>query len=444
MTVEANGLSVMYGTSTTDNRSASTPVFKYPLAPLDLSPSYLSNTRLLHFVAPNHTAQMLHSGLSELVNATRKLKKFPDQRLQWLRRQYVSLYQVNAFSLTLQLFLSWSICLLSIYIHLPHICSRRTAGTRGQRSLRLSSCLVGGGGVWARAEWTNPPARKTAPTKRLRRRRRFLSGSVLHMLLFWFLEWPLISIAILPVHPSVLINKSLFFHVDLHSINVVRWWRKHASNLLHCVSVCVCVQGDSGDATDDEMGSRKTRSCKEGIYRNGPESDSLDQDEPGRSWHQSQLNGGPAIPAASWLLFTGPTEDSFPGLFSLSSNKMAGLPSACSSSSSSSTSVAGSNQSRPQSSPTLSGAAKAQPGYNFFWTQSCSEHLEVLVFIPAEILTVDCCYVLLSAWSSRSWHGRGKGCFKGFQNLMISDSTMSFIEFVELFKSFRYTLFCLF
>lgn len=41
------------------------------------------------------------------------------------------------------------------------------------------------------------------------------------------------------------------------------------------------------------------------------------------------------------------------------------------------------------------------------------------------------------AWSSRSWHGRGKGCFKGFQNLMISDSTMSFIEFVELFKSFR-------
>lgn len=41
------------------------------------------------------------------------------------------------------------------------------------------------------------------------------------------------------------------------------------------------TQGDSGDATDDEMFSRKTRSCKEGLYRNGPESDSIDQDDPG-------------------------------------------------------------------------------------------------------------------------------------------------------------------
>uniref|UniRef100_A0A1A8CF96 Phosphoinositide phospholipase C n=1 Tax=Nothobranchius kadleci TaxID=1051664 RepID=A0A1A8CF96_NOTKA len=40
------------------------------------------------------------------------------------------------------------------------------------------------------------------------------------------------------------------------------------------------------------------------------------------------------------------------------------------------------------------------------------------------------------ARSRRSWHGRGKGCFRGFQNLMVSDSTMSFVEFVELFKSF--------
>lgn len=101
MTVEANGLSLLYGVSTTDNRSASGSVFKYPLTPLDLSPSHLSTARLLHFVAPNHTAQMLHRGLYELVNATRKLKKFPDQRLQWLRRQYVSLYQVSASSLTL-------------------------------------------------------------------------------------------------------------------------------------------------------------------------------------------------------------------------------------------------------------------------------------------------------------------------------------------------------
>ena len=41
------------------------------------------------------------------------------------------------------------------------------------------------------------------------------------------------------------------------------------------------TQGDSGDATDDEMVSRKTRSCKEGLYRNGPESDSIDQEDPG-------------------------------------------------------------------------------------------------------------------------------------------------------------------
>lgn len=50
---------------------------------------------------------------------------------------------------------------------------------------------------------------------------------------------------------------------------------------------------------------------------------------------------------------------------------------------------------------------------------------------------------VLRAWSSRSWHGRGKGCFRGFQNLMISDSIMSFVEFVELFKSFRWCTFFL-
>lgn len=144
MTVEANGLSLLYGVSTTDNRSAGASLFQYPLTPLDLSPSHLYTTRLLHFMAPNHTAQMLHRGLSELVNATRKLKKFPDQRLQWLRRQYVSLYQVNASSSSLLL----SICLLSIYIHpASFVCSRRTAGTKGRRWPRLSSCLVGGDGA---------------------------------------------------------------------------------------------------------------------------------------------------------------------------------------------------------------------------------------------------------------------------------------------------------
>ncbi|XP_070846751.1 1-phosphatidylinositol 4,5-bisphosphate phosphodiesterase epsilon-1 [Chaetodon trifascialis] len=255
MTVEENGLSLLYGLSTTDNR-------------------------LLHFVAPNHTARMLHKGLSELVNATRKLKKFPDQRLQWLRRQYVSLYQEDG----------------------------RYEGPTLAHAIELFGGRrwnMGTGGVEKPASQKNSPLSINDKTKKKKK---------------------------------------------------------------------VLVRGDSGDATDDEMVSRKTRSCKEGLYRNGPESDSIDQEDP---------------------------EDSFPGPFSLSSNKNQGLL-ASSSSSSSSSSMAGSNHSRPQSSPILSGTAKSQPG----------------------------------AWSSRSWHGRGKGCFKGFQNLMISDSTMSFIEFVELFKSF--------
>ncbi|XP_069373582.1 1-phosphatidylinositol 4,5-bisphosphate phosphodiesterase epsilon-1 isoform X1 [Paralichthys olivaceus] len=255
MTVEENGLSLLYGLSTTDNR-------------------------LLHFVAPNHTARVLHRGLSELVNATRKLKKFPDQRLQWLRRQYVSLYQEEG----------------------------RYEGPTLAQAIELF-----GGRRW---NMSTGGAEKAGAQK----------------------------------------NSPL-------SMNEKAKKKKK-----------VLVRGDSGDATDDEMVSRKTRSCKEGLYRNGPESDSIDQEDP---------------------------DDNFPGPFSLSSNKSPGLL-ASSSSSSSSSSMAGSNMSRPQSSPILSGTGKSQPG----------------------------------TWSSRSWHGRGKGCFRGFQNLMISDSTMSFIEFVELFKSF--------
>ncbi|XP_036903291.1 1-phosphatidylinositol 4,5-bisphosphate phosphodiesterase epsilon-1 isoform X1 [Sturnira hondurensis] len=62
------GVTLLYGLQTTDNR-------------------------LLHFVAPKHTAKMLFSGLLELTRAVRKMRKFPDQRQQWLRKQYVSLYQ---------------------------------------------------------------------------------------------------------------------------------------------------------------------------------------------------------------------------------------------------------------------------------------------------------------------------------------------------------------
>uniref|UniRef100_A0A8C3AG71 Phosphoinositide phospholipase C n=1 Tax=Cyclopterus lumpus TaxID=8103 RepID=A0A8C3AG71_CYCLU len=215
MTVEENGLSLLYGLTTTDNR-------------------------LLHFVAPNHTAQMLHKGLSALVNASRKLKKFPDQRLQWLRKHYVSLYQEDG----------------------------RYEGPTLAHAIELFGGRrwnMGSGGVEKPAGQKNSPLSINDKTKKKKK---------------------------------------------------------------------VLVRGDSGDATDDEMVSRKTRSCKEGLYRNGPESDSIDQEDPD-------------------------------------------------------------------------------------------------IFLSFSLSSGGC-----RTWSSRSWHGRGKGCFKGFQNLMISDSTMSFIEFVELFKSF--------
>lgn len=69
LSAEENGVTLLYGLHTTDNR-------------------------LLHFVAPRHTASVLYDCLRELISAIRKMKGFPDQRLQWLRRQYVSLYQV--------------------------------------------------------------------------------------------------------------------------------------------------------------------------------------------------------------------------------------------------------------------------------------------------------------------------------------------------------------
>lgn len=70
MSLKENGVTLLYGLQTTENK-------------------------LLHFVAPKYTAKMLFDGLMELMNAIRKMKRFPDQRLQWLRKQYVSLYQVN-------------------------------------------------------------------------------------------------------------------------------------------------------------------------------------------------------------------------------------------------------------------------------------------------------------------------------------------------------------
>uniref|UniRef100_A0A8C7QKA7 Phosphoinositide phospholipase C n=1 Tax=Oncorhynchus mykiss TaxID=8022 RepID=A0A8C7QKA7_ONCMY len=215
MRAEENGVSLLYGLHTTDNR-------------------------LLHFVAPKHTARMLHEGLVELVNAMRKLKKFPDQRLHWLRRQYVSLYQEEG----------------------------RYEGPTLAQAIELF-----GGRRWnmGTGGTEKPSAQK---------------------------------------HNSISTTKKK-------------------------------KKGDSGDATDDEIFQRKTKSCKDTLCRNRPElCDGMDQEGLGNLVFNHNSNQSPLV---------------------------------------------------------LS---------------------------------------LCSAWSSRSWHGRGKGCFKGFQNLMISGSTMSFIEFVELFKSF--------
>ncbi|CAB1312833.1 unnamed protein product [Coregonus sp. 'balchen'] len=68
LSLEECGVTLLYGLHTTDNR-------------------------LLHFVAPRNTARMVYAGLQALLAAHRRMRRFPDQRLQWLRRKYINLYQ---------------------------------------------------------------------------------------------------------------------------------------------------------------------------------------------------------------------------------------------------------------------------------------------------------------------------------------------------------------
>ncbi|KAG7325526.1 hypothetical protein KOW79_011842, partial [Hemibagrus wyckioides] len=260
---EENGVTLLYGLHTTDNR-------------------------LLHFVAPRHTASVLYEGLLELICAIRKMKRFPDQRLQWLRRQYVCLYQEDG----------------------------KFEGPTLAQAIELF-----GGRRWN----TGSASRSTEKTSTQKNSPLGISSNA----------------------------------------------KKKKKAL---------VRGDSGDGTDDEMISRKTKSCKEILSRRSSDpSDSMEQEE-------NDDSSPFGTPGSS---FSSSTKTQSPGTSSYSS------PS-CSSSVNSSTPV------RPHSSPVLPCTSKGQPGQ----------------------------------WSSRSWHGRGKGCFRGFQNLMISDSIMSFVEFVELFKSF--------
>ncbi|XP_076141340.1 1-phosphatidylinositol 4,5-bisphosphate phosphodiesterase epsilon-1-like [Alosa pseudoharengus] len=248
-------LTLLYGTHTTDNR-------------------------LLHFVGPSHTVRTLHDGLSRLVSALRRMRRFPDQRLHWLRRQYVNLYQEDG----------------------------RYEGPTLAQAIELF-----GGRRW------NNPLNMTANQK----------------------------------------SSSLTTTANHKSSTLIMNTNKKKKKAL--------MRGDSGDATDDEMVSRRVKNSREVLGRSGSDpSDSVDQDE---------LDDSGSF--------------GLPGPFSLSLSKALPL----SASSSSTSSASSSNNSL---------SASASTGN----------------------------------WSGRMLAGRGKSSLKSFENLMGSDSTMSFSEFVELFKSF--------
>uniref|UniRef100_A0A8C3ISJ8 Phosphoinositide phospholipase C n=1 Tax=Chrysemys picta bellii TaxID=8478 RepID=A0A8C3ISJ8_CHRPI len=263
MSLEENGVTLLYGLQTTDNK-------------------------LLHFVAPKYTAKMLYDGLLELTKAVRKMRKFPDQRLQWLRKQYVCLYQEDG----------------------------RFEGPTLAQAVELF-----GGRRWsARNTSTGALTRSTEK-------------------------------------PSVQRNNTL-------GISTAKKKKK------------VLMRGESGDATDDEMATRKTKSYKE--YRNRSGSDPQDIDE------QEESDQNIVINASAFNTLPSRRAHSLTASGSPSLAPGASAPI------------------RPVSSPVMSSSSKSQA----------------------------------STWSSSSWHGRVKGGLKGFQTFMVSDSNMSFVEFVELFKSF--------
>ncbi|XP_007535682.1 1-phosphatidylinositol 4,5-bisphosphate phosphodiesterase epsilon-1 isoform X2 [Erinaceus europaeus] len=261
MFLSETGVTLLYGLQTTDNR-------------------------LLHFVAPRHTAKMLFSGLLELTSAMRKMRKFPDQRQQWLRKQYVSLYQEDG----------------------------RFEGPTLAHAVELF-----GGRRWSTR---NPsPGTSAKSTEK----------------------------------PNMQRNNTL-------SINTTKKKKK------------ILMRGESGEATDDEMATRKVKMHKECRSRSGSDPQDVNEQE------ESDLNTTTTLPNP------------------LHSRRAHSLTTAASPNLSTGTS----SPIRPVSSPVLSSSNKS----------------------PS------------SAWSSSSWHGRIKGGMKGFQSFMVSDSNMSFVEFVELFKSF--------
>ncbi|KAJ8248637.1 hypothetical protein GJAV_G00244150 [Gymnothorax javanicus] len=249
---EENAVSLLYGLHTTDNK-------------------------LLHFVAPNHTARMLYEGLADLVSDLRKMNRFPDQKLQWLRKQYVSLYQEDG----------------------------RYEGPTLAQAIELF-----GGRHWNTGGISTQKSGPTATRKKK-----------------------------------------------------------------------LLIRADSGDATDDEATSRKTKSGREAAGRRGSDhSDSLDLDQ-----------------------FDDSSSSSVSGMFSPSSSKA----------------LTSSVSSCP---PTSSAPALA--------------HSSPIAPPPAELHPSPVLSSAAQGPAGRVCCNRGKGCLKSFQNLMVSDTPMTFTEFVELFKSF--------
>ncbi|XP_069316127.1 1-phosphatidylinositol 4,5-bisphosphate phosphodiesterase epsilon-1 [Eulemur rufifrons] len=261
MFLSETGVTLLYGLQTTDNR-------------------------LLHFVAPKHTAKMLFSGLLELTRAVRKMRQFPDQRQQWLRKQYVSLHQEDG----------------------------RYEGPTLAHAVELF-----GGRRWSTRNPSPGMSAKNAEKPNMQR------------------------------------NNTL-------GISATKKKKK------------ILMRGESGEATDDEMATRKAKTHKECRGRSGSDpQDTNEQEESEVNAIASPPNPLPSRRAHSLTTAVSPI-------------LAAGTPSPI----------------RPVSSPVLSSSNKS----------------------PS------------SAWSSSSWHGRVKGGMKGFQSFMVSDSNMSFVEFVELFKSF--------
>ncbi|XP_056386206.1 1-phosphatidylinositol 4,5-bisphosphate phosphodiesterase epsilon-1 isoform X6 [Hyla sarda] len=263
MNLEENGVTLLFGLHTTENK-------------------------LLHFVAPKYTAKAIYDGLLELTKAVRKIKKFPDQRLQWLRKQYVSLYQED----------------------------NRYEGPTLAQAIELF-----GGRRWSARNTSTGTLTKSTEKPNMQR------------------------------------NNTL-------GINAAKKKKK------------VLMRGESGDAADDEMATRKSKSCKESRSRSGSDPPEIDEQE-----EQDQNTMSP-----------------FPLPHTLPSRRAHSL----SASGSPNLAPGSTTPIRPASSPILSSTNKP----------------------PS------------ATWSSSSWHGRVKGGMKGFQSFMVSDSNMNFVEFVELFKSF--------